>query len=89
MGIISVIVRTHDGVETWGVWDDVDEARHYAIDASINGHNVEWVKVVEALDGDPATGRNAVLGHYERGVSVDPDSGLPDTIDAAARYRDR
>lgn len=76
MGIISVVVRTYDGVETWGVWDDIDEARHYAIDASINGRDVEWVKVVEALDGHPAAGRNAVLRHYERGVEINPDTGL-------------
>lgn len=30
MGIISVIVRTYDGVETWGVWADPASAHRYA-----------------------------------------------------------
>lgn len=29
------------------------------------------------MDGEPSTGRNAVLGHYERGEAVNPDTGLP------------
>lgn len=41
MSIISVVVWTHDGVETWGVWDDLDEAHHYAIETSADGRDVE------------------------------------------------
>ena len=39
MGIISVVVRTYAGIETWGSWDEVEEAHFYAIDASINSIN--------------------------------------------------
>ncbi len=86
MGIISVVVRTYDGVETWGVWDDVDEARHYAIDASINGRDVESVKVVEAMGDDPSTSENAVLGHYEGGQSINPDTGQPWPVPTAEPF---
>lgn len=47
MGIISVVVRTYDGAETWGVWDDLASAHQYAIKASAYGRDVEWAKVVE------------------------------------------
>ena len=77
MGIISVVVRTHDGTETWGVWDNFDAAHQYAIDSSANSLAIEWTKVVEALGGDPANSLNAVLGYYEGGVAINPDSGQP------------
>lgn len=35
MGIISVIVRTYDGVDTCGVWDDLASTQQYAIETAL------------------------------------------------------